>query len=94
MTLSNRRVWYQIAESGQNVSLIGEVSIIDGQNSFSIVGSFLDSQDQSVGNFSYSEPGNGTVDKAINSVTKIYQQDAETLLASVIVSAKTELNIQ
>lgn len=93
MTLSNKRTQYQIAESGQNVNIKGEVNILDEQNSFSISGSFTDAQDQILGSFAYVQQSDGKIDKSVNSIAGTLLQAAETLFNSVIVNVKTELNL-
>ena len=93
MELLNKRVMYTVKNQDANLKLEGDAQIMGDNMITTFSGSFFTLEDVFTGGFSYSEEGEGLINKSINSYPANLEDKGMNLLDATVKALKQQLTV-
>nr|DAW05410.1 MAG TPA: hypothetical protein [Caudoviricetes sp.] len=93
MELLNKRVMYTVKNQDANLKLEGDAQIMGDNMITTFSGSFFTLEDVFTGGFSYSEEGEGLINKSVNSYPANLEDKGMNLLDATVKALKQQLTV-
>lgn len=93
MELLNKRVMYTVKNQDANLKLEGDAQIMGDNMITTFSGSFFTLGDVFTGGFSYSEEGEGLINKSVNSYPANLEDKGMNLLDATVEALKQQLTV-
>ena len=93
MELLNKRVMYTVKNQDANLKLEGDAQIMGDNMITTFSGSFFTLGDVFTGGFSYSEEGEGLINKSVNSYPASLEDKGMNLLDATVEALKQQLTV-
>lgn len=93
MELLNKRVMYTVKNQDANLKLEGDVQIMGDNMITTFSGSLFTLEDVFTGGFSYSEEGEGLINKSVNSYPANLEDKGMNLLDATVEALKQQLTV-
>lgn len=93
MELLNKRVMYTVKNQDANLKLEGDAQIMGDNMITTFSGSFSTLEDVFTGGFSYSEEGEGLINKSVNSYPANLEDRGMSLLDATVEALKQQLTV-
>lgn len=93
MELLNKRVMYTVKNQDAHLKLEGDAQIMGDNMITTFSGSFFTLEDVFTGGFSYSEEGEGLINKSVNSYPANLEDKGMNLLDATVEALKQQLTV-
>lgn len=93
MELLNKRVMYTVKNQDANLKLEGDAQIMGDNMITTFSGTFFTLEDVFTGGFSYSEEGEGLINKSVNSYPANLEGKGMNLLDATVEALKQQLTV-
>lgn len=93
MELLNKRAMYTVKNQDANLKLEGDAQIMGDNMITTFSGSFFTLEDVFTGGFSYSEEGEGLINKSVNSYPANLEDKGMNLLDATVEALKQQLTV-
>lgn len=93
MELLNKRVMHTVKNQDANLKLEGDAQIMGDNMITTFSGSFFTLEDVFTGGFSYSEEGEGLINKSVNSYPANLEDKGMNLLDATVEALKQQLTV-